>query len=93
MDRLGVICSATGVLSDDGSAASAQAGARRGSAGRRPVPRCCTAYVTQWLQEMPVKKYLARKLHRSTTAAVLELAASAGPDDETGHRPCPDPPL
>jgi predicted deacylase len=52
----------------------------------------CAAYGHPIVQELPVKKYLARQLHRSTTAAVTNLLRIPALTMElgTGHMPDPD---
>jgi predicted deacylase len=55
------------------------------------VAEMCTAYGHAIVQEMPSKHYLARKLERSTTAAVCNLLRIPALTMELGTGPVPDP--
>ena len=57
----------------------------------KQVAAMCAAYGHAVVQEMPVKNYLAYKLHRSTTAAITNLLRLPAVTMELGTGAVPDP--
>jgi len=76
---------------NDGSAAERKQARAVAQKVDAQIAAMCAAYGHAVVQELPPKKYLARKLHRSTTAAVANLLHIPAVTMELGTGGVPDP--
>jgi predicted deacylase len=76
---------------NDGPAARRKQARAEAQALDRRLGEMCAAYGHSVVNELPVKRYLARKLHRSTTAAAVNVARIPALTMELGTGEVPDP--
>lgn len=76
---------------NDGKAAANKQAKAEAEALNEKLTEMCVAYGHSVIGEMPIKKYIAARLHRSTTSAAVNVARIPALTMELSTGPMPDP--